>query len=90
MSCRVLGRKVEEAMLFLLMERSAAPGAERIGAEYRPTAKNGMVRDLFDRLGFALVEEDTNGVRRYRRTGRDPRPHRLTRVEACSVFRDEA
>ena len=55
MSCRVLGRKVEEAMLQMLLERAAAAGAARIAAHYRPTPKNAMVRDLLDRLGFTLV-----------------------------------
>ncbi|MDQ2861453.1 MAG: HAD-IIIC family phosphatase [Pseudomonadota bacterium] len=65
MSCRVLGRQVEEAMLALLLERAAAAGATRIAAQYRPTPKNGMVRNLLDRLGFALVAEDEAGVRHY-------------------------
>ena len=52
----------------LLAERAVAAGATRIAAQYRPTAKNGMVRDLLDRLGFALVAEDAAGVRDYRLT----------------------
>jgi len=66
MSCRVLGRQVEDAMLRLLAERAGAAGATRIAAQYRPTAKNALVRDLLDRLGFTLVAEDAAGVRDYR------------------------
>ncbi len=65
MSCRVLGRKVEEAMLLVLAERAMGAGATRIEASYIPTAKNQMVRDLFDRLGFTRVGEGSNGVRTY-------------------------
>jgi FkbH-like protein len=65
MSCRVLGRKVEEAMLKILLERAVAAGAARIAAQYRPTPKNAMVRDLLDRLGFTLAAEDASGVRDY-------------------------
>jgi FkbH-like protein len=65
MSCRVLGRKVEEAMLRVLVERAAATGAARLRAHYRPTAKNGMVRGLLDRLGFTLAAEDREGGRDY-------------------------
>ncbi|MEO7027209.1 MAG: HAD-IIIC family phosphatase [Caulobacteraceae bacterium] len=65
MSCRVLGRKVEEAMLARLAEAARAAGAGVITAHYRPTAKNGMVRDLFDRLGFTLTREDPDGARDY-------------------------
>ncbi|MGI8839354.1 MAG: HAD-IIIC family phosphatase [Caulobacteraceae bacterium] len=66
MSCRVLGRQVEEAMLAVLAERAQAAGATRLGARYRPTAKNGMVRDLLDRLGFTREAEDSAGARDYR------------------------
>ena len=53
MSCRVLGRRIEEAMLArLAAEVRSASGAAALLAHYRPTAKNAMVRDLFDRLGL--------------------------------------
>ncbi len=86
MSCRVLGRGVEEAMLFLLLERAAAAGAARVVAQYRPTPKNAMVRDLLDRLGFARVAEDSSGVRDYQLAVRkgplDAPPMRITRPAA--------
>lgn len=56
MSCRVLGRGVEEACLNLLAEAAKAKGATRLVGMYRPTEKNGMVRDLYPRLGFAALE----------------------------------
>jgi FkbH-like protein len=65
MSCRALGRKVEEATLNLLAQAAVAAGAERITAFYHPTPRNGMVRDLFDRLGMTLAAEDADGGRRY-------------------------
>ena len=58
MSCRVLGREVEQATLALLASQARARGARRLIGEYSPTAKNGMVRDLYPRLGF--VETDEN------------------------------
>lgn len=66
MSCRVLGRRVEEAMLRGLVEGARAQGRSRIHAHYLPTAKNGMVRELFDTLGFTLIEETEAGERHYR------------------------
>ena len=53
MSCRVLGRRLEEACLQVLVDALAARGVRRLQGVYRPTAKNGMVRDLYPRLGFA-------------------------------------
>ena len=61
MSCRVLGRRVEEACLNLLAGRCAALGATRLVGLYRPTAKNGMVRGMYGCLGFALAEETPQG-----------------------------
>jgi FkbH-like protein len=53
MSCRVLGRQMEQETLNLVVEQARALGAERLIGVYRPTAKNGMVRDHYQRLGFA-------------------------------------
>lgn len=64
MSCRVLGRQVEQATLALLAQQAAALGAQRLIGEYRPTAKNAMVREHYQKLGFhALVEADDGGSR---------------------------
>jgi FkbH-like protein len=62
MSCRVLGRGVEEAMLGLIAAEAARLGADRLIGEYRPTAKNGMVREHYPRLGFAPLAETPDGV----------------------------
>ena len=58
MSCRVLGRKVEEACLNVLAEACAAHGMKRLIGAYRPTEKNGMVREMYGALGFERVESD--------------------------------
>jgi FkbH-like protein len=56
LSCRAMGRGIESAVLnyvkTLCFDRS---GCERLAAEYRPTAKNAPVRELFEAHGFALV-----------------------------------
>jgi FkbH-like protein len=65
MSCRVLGRRVEEATYDALVMALSARGVEHLAASYSPTAKNSMVREHFDRLGMALVREDPDGSRHY-------------------------
>jgi len=55
MSCRVLGRKVEEAILADIAARARALGARRLIGEYIPTAKNALVADLYPRLGFEEI-----------------------------------
>ena len=52
MSCRVIGRGVEEFMFRKLQEAARAAGAGSLRAAYIPTAKNGLVKDLLPRLGF--------------------------------------
>ncbi len=61
MSCRVLKRDMELAMLDRLVERCREQGITTIKGYYYPTAKNGMVRDLFERFGFAKLSEDADG-----------------------------
>jgi FkbH-like protein len=53
MSCRVLGRQVEPTTLNLVAAVAKGIGARRLVGEYVPSAKNGMVRDHYARLGFA-------------------------------------
>lgn len=52
MSCRVIGRTVEQAFLSFVAAELVADGATVLTGEYLPTAKNGIVADLYDRLGF--------------------------------------
>src|SRR5262249_37714819 len=62
MSCRVLGRRIEEATLDVLAGLARARGCRRLVGEYRPTAKNAMVSGLYADLGFAL-ERDEGGAK---------------------------
>jgi len=55
MSCRVLGRRVEETILQYLVEQARLRGITEIIGRYIPTAKNGLVRDHFSRLGFVHI-----------------------------------
>jgi FkbH-like protein len=63
MSCRVLGRQVEETTLSLIVEEARRMGAKRILGEYRPTAKNDMVREHYPRLGFSALPAEGETTR---------------------------
>lgn len=52
MSCRVLGRQVENATLRVMVEIAKAIGAQSLIGRYVPTDRNGMVRDHYATLGF--------------------------------------
>lgn len=61
MSCRVLGRGVEEATLEVVVRQARQLGGVRLVGEYFPTKKNGMVKDHYAKLGFVMVEALADG-----------------------------
>ena len=65
MSCRVLGRQVEATTLNLIAAEARRLGASKLIGEYRPTSKNDMVREHYQRLGFTLEDETLDGYTRY-------------------------
>ena len=52
LSCRVMGRKVEETMTHWLVQQAKAAGASELRADYLPTAKNKPCLEYFQRSGF--------------------------------------
>lgn len=61
MSCRVLKRDMEYAMMDTLVHRCREQGIKRIYGYYYPTAKNGMVREFYSLQGFEKLTEDEEG-----------------------------
>jgi len=59
MSCRVLKRDMELAMLDVLAEHAKAIGIRRLQGYYIPTKKNGMVAEHYEKLGFELYSADS-------------------------------
>ena len=55
MSCRVLKRQMEDAMLDMLVVAARAAGVSKITGTYSRTPKNGMVADHYRNMGFQLV-----------------------------------
>lgn len=53
MSCRVLKRGMEEFSVNCFVREAIRQGIETIKAEYIPTAKNSMVKDIYRTMGFA-------------------------------------
>ncbi|MBV9988771.1 MAG: HAD family hydrolase [Chitinophagaceae bacterium] len=52
MSCRVLKRGMEQFTLNTLAAFAKKHGFRKLKGEYRPTAKNGLVKDHYEALGF--------------------------------------
>ena len=61
MSCRVLKRDMELAMLDTLVAACRKQGITAICGYYYKTAKNAMVKDLFGTFGFTKTEQFENG-----------------------------
>ena len=59
MSCRVLGRKMEDFMFAALTSAAMAEGIPTLVGEFIPTEKNVPVKDLFGSLGFQAHSENT-------------------------------
>ena len=57
MSCRVLKRDMEYAMMDELACQCQTRGLTEIIGYYAPTAKNAMVKDLFKEMGFEMISE---------------------------------
>jgi FkbH-like protein len=62
MSCRVIGRGVERAVLAFVADRSRARGAERLAAEYIPTTKNALAATFLPDSKFKRAEGEDQWV----------------------------
>jgi FkbH-like protein len=61
MSCRVLKRDMEYAMMDTLVQKAQASGIRKIVGYYYPTTKNAMVKDFYGKQGFTKIREDAQG-----------------------------
>ena len=57
LSCRVMGKRVEYAILDRIEKCIRQEGYDRLRGIYIPTAKNEPVRDLYESCGFQKLEE---------------------------------
>jgi FkbH-like protein len=62
MSCRVLGRRIEELVLATVASAASNAGAKRLVGTYIPTEKNALVAEHFAKLGFAKLSELADGA----------------------------
>lgn len=57
MSCRVLGRRVEEAVLQDMITHALTAKVETLIGEYRPNDRNIIVQQHYEKLGFTKIKE---------------------------------
>ena len=65
MSCRVLKRNMEFAMMDTLVRKAKEMNVKKIIGYYYKTEKNSMVEDLFSEFGFKEVSKNENGDKVY-------------------------
>jgi FkbH-like protein len=63
MSCRAIGRTVEQFMLNRIVAAARELGYTYLVGEYLPTPKNVLVADLYPRLGFSAAGDVPGGHR---------------------------
>ena len=61
MSCRVLKRDMEFAMMDELVNKAKSAGIKTIVGHFYPTAKNAMVKEFYALMGFTKTNEDSLG-----------------------------
>jgi len=61
MSCRVLKRDMEFAMMDEFVKAAKEKGIKKIKGYYYPTAKNAMVKEFYGLQGFEKISEDDAG-----------------------------
>jgi FkbH-like protein len=66
MSCRVLGRKVENMVLREILEHARTAGISSLTGTYRPTDRNNLVVGHYAKLGFEKTFEDESGLTRWK------------------------
>lgn len=66
LSCRVIGRKVEEAMLAYIAEQARREGAGALIGEFIPTGKNSVAKDFYKGNHFDLIDR-RNGTEIWKR-----------------------
>ncbi len=65
MSCRTFKRHLEFAMFDEFITACKNKGIKKITATYLPTAKNLIVSDYYEKIGFSLLSEDEQGCKTY-------------------------
>lgn len=81
MSCRVFKRELEMAIFDALVTELDDKNIRKVEGHFIPTAKNGYVTDLYDRLGFECVSTDGEKKHYQLETGECYQPqNRFTKV----------
>lgn len=65
LSCRILGKGIEHAFIKKVIILLQESGITELEASYLPTLKNKQVADFYEKNGFTVVSEDSDGAKWY-------------------------
>ena len=65
LSCRILGKGIENAFLKSILEMVKSTGTNKVNATFIPTLKNKQVADFYDKNGFEIQSEEPDGTKHY-------------------------
>ncbi|HXV98465.1 MAG TPA: hypothetical protein VEC93_08580, partial [Anaerolineae bacterium] len=78
LSCRVMGRKVEETMLHIVINYARAAGLAEVQARYIPTPKNKPCLSFFEASGLAA---NGDNIFRWQLDRQYPAPLQIEMIE---------
>lgn len=64
MSCRIIGRNIEYVFMDHFIQKAQALGFNTLKATYIPSKKNAQVKDLYENIGFELINSES-GTKEY-------------------------
>jgi predicted enzyme involved in methoxymalonyl-ACP biosynthesis len=65
MSCRVLGRRLEEFIFYEIVRSAKTAGVKRIVGIYIPTERKKITQDLYLKLGFTEYGDSTQDYQKW-------------------------
>lgn len=65
LSCRILGRGIEKAYIYYLLNMLFDRGVKLVKATFIPTKKNKQTEKFYDQLGFNIVSLQPDGTKLY-------------------------
>lgn len=63
LSCRILGRRVEDVVLSGIRKYALEQGEDHIEADFIPTEKNKPIKEFLERFSWSKIEEDKEHTR---------------------------
>ncbi len=85
MSCRIIGRTIEYAIMNSIVAHCASRGTDTIAGVYLPTEKNAQVADYYSRCGFTVSQTESDGRMEFSLPVNQYKPRYLSYIEEINA-----